>query len=181
MFAMCLVFIKMLHLLKEQVGYVIFSYHYWCDMQVDHSDITASTRKWPKKVGDLPNKAQKLPSGPPGFLGLFISCIIFMWQCLRANQFAPFQECVVHPVFIFCLFFCKWGQKVWSARFWWVINKLEKPGGPLTIFMPYLADLLPFMVIFEQMLWCQSRPAAYHHVFCPLTFLVSDGNKLTQI
>ena len=93
----------------------------------------------------------------------FILCIIVMWQGLRANQIALFQECVVHPVFIFCLFFRKWGQKVWSARFWWVINKLEKPGGPLTIFMPYLADLLPFMIIFERMLWCQSCPPAYHH------------------
>ena len=66
------------------------------------------------------------------------------------------------PAFYF-LFFRKWGQKVWSARFWWVINKLAKPGGPLTIFMPYLADLLPFMVMFKRMLWLQSGPPAYHH------------------
>ena len=152
------------------------------DMQVDHSGITASNRKWPKKVGDLTNKVRKLPCGTHGFLGLFILCVIVMWRCLRTNQFAPFQKCVVHPVFIFCLFFRKWGQKVWSTRFWWFINKLEKPGGPLAIFMPYLADLLPFMVIFKQMLWRQSRsPAYHHHLFCPLTFLVSEGNKLTQI
>ena len=31
------------------------------------------------------------------------------------------------------------------------------------IFMPYLADLLPFMVIFERMLWWRSGPPAYHH------------------
>ena len=31
------------------------------------------------------------------------------------------------------------------------------------IFMPYFADLLPFMVIFEWMLWRQSGPPAYHH------------------
>ena len=31
------------------------------------------------------------------------------------------------------------------------------------ILMPYLAGLLPFMVIFEWMLWCQSGPPAYHH------------------
>ena len=98
-------------------------------MRVDHSDVTASTRKWPKKVGDLPNKARKLPCYPPGFLALFILRIIVMWQCLRANQFAPYQECVVHPVFIFCLFFCKWYQKVWSARFWWVIINFLKLGG----------------------------------------------------
>ena len=128
------------------------------DMRVNHSDVTASARKWPEKVGDLPNKAWKLPCGLPDFSSLFILRTIVMWQGLRANQIALFQECVVHPVFIFCLFFRKWGQKVWSARFWWVINKLEKPGGPLAIFMPYLADLLPFMVIFERMLWRQSRP-----------------------
>ena len=29
--------------------------------------------------------------------------------------------------------------------------------------MPYLADLLPFMVIFERTLWRQSGPPAYHH------------------
>ena len=29
--------------------------------------------------------------------------------------------------------------------------------------MPYLADLLPFMVIFERMLWPQSGPPAYYH------------------
>ena len=28
----------------------------------------------------------------------------------------------------------------------------EKAGGPLVFFMPYLSDLLPFMVIFEQTL-----------------------------
>ena len=99
-------------------------------MRVDHSDITASTRKWPKKVGDLPNNAQKLSCGPPGFLGLFILHVIVMWQCLTANQFAPFQECVVHPLFIFCLFFHKWGQKRWSTQFWWVIINFLKPGGP---------------------------------------------------
>ena len=45
-----------------------------------------------------------------------------------------------------------------------------------------LSDLLPFMLIFEQTLWHQSCPPPYHHhVFCPLTFLVSEGNKLTQI
>ena len=80
------------------------------------------------------------------------------------------------PAFYF-LFFRKWGQKVWSARFWWVINKLEKPGGPLAIFMPYLADLLPFMVIFERMLWRQSHPPAYHHpVVCILDIIT---NKFT--
>ena len=31
------------------------------------------------------------------------------------------------------------------------------------IFMPYLADLLQFMVIFERMLWHQSGTPAYHH------------------
>ena len=34
-------------------------------------------------------------------------------------------------------------------------------------FMPYLADLLPFMVIFEWMLWRQSGPLAYQYQ--PLT------------
>ena len=140
------------------------------DMRVDHSDVTTSAQKWPQKVGNLPNKAWKLPCSP-GFSSLFILCVIVMWQCLRTNQIALFQECVVHSVFIFCLFFCKWGQKMWSARFWWVINKLEKLGGPLAIFMPYLSDFLPFMVIFERMLWRQSRPLAYHHhVICFLKF-----------
>ena len=34
----------------------------WHDdgMPVDSSDVTAFTQKWPKKVGDLPNKARKL-------------------------------------------------------------------------------------------------------------------------
>ena len=74
------------------------------------------------------------------------------------------------------LFFRKWGQKLWSARFWWVINKLEKPGGPLAIFMPYLADL-PFKVIFKWMLWRQSHPPAYHHpVVCILDIIT---NKFT--
>ena len=120
------------------------------DMRVDHSDVTASTRKWPKKVGDLTNKARKLPCYPPGFLALFILHVIVMWQCLRANQFAPFQECVVHPVFIFCLFFCKWSQKVWSTRF--SFNSKNRADHS-AFFMPYLSDLLPFMVIFEQTLW----------------------------
>ena len=31
------------------------------------------------------------------------------------------------------------------------------------IFMPYLADLLPFMVIFKRMLWRKRCPPAYHH------------------
>ena len=101
---------------------------------------------------------------------------------VKANQTALFLECVVHPVFIFCLFFCKWGQKVWSARFWWVINKLEKPGGPLAIFMPYLADLLPFMVIFERMLWRQSHPPAYHHpVVCILDIITNKFTFLIEI
>ena len=64
------------------------------------------------------------------------------WQGLRANQIALFQECVVHPVFIFCLFFRKWGQKLWSAQFWWVINKLEKPGGPLSCLIWQISYLL---------------------------------------
>ena len=48
---------------------------------------------------------------------LFILRVIVMWQRLRANQIALFQECVVHSVFIFCLFFRKWSQKVWSTWF----------------------------------------------------------------
>ena len=122
--------------LNHSSFYRIGSTATWCmgeykddgDMRVDHSDITASTWKWPKKVGDLPNKARKLRCGPAGFLGLFILRVIVMWQCLRA--FVPFQECLVHPVFIFCLFFRKWGQKRWSVQFWWVIINFLKLGGP---------------------------------------------------
>ena len=36
-----------------------------------------------------------------GKSSLFILYIIVMWQGLKANQIALFQECVVHPVFIF--------------------------------------------------------------------------------
>ena len=57
-----------------------------------------------------------MPSGPPGFSSLFILHVIVMWQGQRANQIALFHECVVQPVFIFCLFFCKWSQNVWSTR-----------------------------------------------------------------
>ena len=138
------------------------------DMRVDHSDVTVSDQKWPYKAAHLPNKAWKLPCGPPAFSSLFILRIIVMWQRLRANQIALFQECVVHPVFIFCLFFCKWSQKVWSTRF--SFNS-ENWADHKTIFMPHLSDLLPFMVIFEQTLWRQSRPPAYHHhVICFLKF-----------
>ena len=45
------------------------------------------------------------------------------------------------------------------------INKLEKSGGPSAFFKPYLADLLPFMVIFKRTLRRQSGPPAYHHQF----------------
>ena len=45
------------------------------------------------------------------------------------------------------------------------INKLEKPGGQFLI--PYLADLLPFMVNFERTLWRQSGPPGYHHQTYP--------------
>ena len=101
---------------------------------------------------------------------------------VKANQIALFQECVVHSVFIFCLFFRKWGQNAWSTQFWWVINKLEKLGGPLAIFMPYLADLLPFMVIFKRMLWRQSHPPAYHHpVVCILDIITNKFIFLIEI
>ena len=52
------------------------------------------------------------------------------------------------------------------------------------IFIPYLGDLLPFMVIFERTLWRQSGPPAYHHqqpslenrkfFFGTATFLVKE-------
>ena len=47
----------------------------WRDdgMWVDHSDVTASTQKWPKKAGDLLDKARKLPCGPPSFRKLIMT------------------------------------------------------------------------------------------------------------
>ena len=41
------------------------------------------------------------------------------------------------------------------------------------IFIHYLGDLLPFMVIFEQTLWRQSGPPAYHHHQVPLDEIYS--------
>ena len=123
-----------------------------------------------------------MPCGLPGFSSLFILRVIVMWQRLRANQIALFQECVVHPVFIFCLFFHKWSQKVWSTRF--SFNSKNRADHSF-FFMPYLSDLLPFMVIFERTLWRQSHPPAYHHqIVCILdiitnkyTFFFSRLNK----
>ena len=66
-----------------------------------------------------------------------------------------------------------WNKAIWLAlsschvTVTCKINKLEKPGDHKAIFMPYLADLLLFMVIFEQMLWRQSCPPAYHHQWKP--------------
>ena len=89
------------------------------DMRMDHSDVTASTRKWLKKVGDLPNKAQKLPCGPPGFLGLFILCVIVMWWALEPIKLLHFRN-------------------VWSTRFSFFVyfsangaKKCGPPGFPL--------------------------------------------------
>ena len=59
----------------------------------------------------------KIALWSPGFSSLFILHVTVTWQELRANQIALFQECVVDPVFIFCLFFRKCSQKVWPTRF----------------------------------------------------------------
>ena len=80
------------------------------DMRVDHSDVTASTRKWLKKVGDLPNKAQKLPCGPPGFLGLFILCVIVMWWALEPIKLLHFRN-VWSTRFSFFVYFSANGAK----------------------------------------------------------------------
>ena len=115
-----------------------------------------------------------MPSGPPAFSSLFILRVIVMWQRLRANQIALFQECVVHSVFIFCLFFRKWSQKVWST--WFSFNSKNRVDHS-AFFMPYLSDLLPFMVIFERILWRQSHPPPYHHhIVCILNIIT---NKFT--
>ena len=105
----------------------------------------------------------KIVSGPPGFASLFMThqnrADHTFWPHLRKNKQKMKTGWTTHS----------WNNAIWLAlrpchmTMTLKINKLEKPGGPLAIFMPYLADLLPFMVIFKRMLWRQSGPAAYHH------------------
>ena len=105
----------------------------------------------------------KITSGPPGFSSLFVThqnrVNHTFWPHLQKNK----QKMRTG-----------WTTHSWNNAIWLTVrpchmtmtrkrDKLEKPGGSLAVFMPYLADLLPFTVIFKRMLWRQNRPPAYHH------------------
>ena len=120
-------------------------------------------------AADLPNKVWKILSCPPGFSSLFILYVIVMWQGLRANQIALFEECVVHSFFMF-VFLQMLPKMCCPPGFYFLKN------GWTTRFFS-MSDLLPFMLILEWTLWCQSHPPAYHHpVVCILDIIT---NKFT--
>ena len=70
---------------------------------------------------------------------------------------------VVHPVLMS-------HNQTWKTR--WITRN----------FHAYLADLLPFMVIFKWMLWRQSCPPAYHHhIVCILDIITNKFTFSTEI
>ena len=86
------------------------------------------------------------------------------------------------PGFHFLFIFLQMGPKSVVHLVLMSHNQTWKTGWTTRNFHAYFTDLLPFMVIFERMLWRQSCPPAYHHpVVCILDIITNKFIFLIEI